>query len=170
MKTSYVERAKHFINEIATTIPSRPSKSDIEQAITNYCLAHPRRKILCDSGCARTAIISSDYVVKMDTGNSATYGGCADEEEIYELAKSEGMEHVLAEITSYFANGKTFYIYPRAKVLANTKKHMDEWVRGFTYNEYNFIQQTIDDLYEGNVGYLNGKSIVIDYAARRTKI
>lgn len=90
------------------------------------------------------------------------YGGCENEVEFYEYARELGMEYLLAKPTHFRYKRTNFYIYPRASVYANWQRKRN-WREMLSYEERNFIDM-IDDLHEGNIGFLHRKLCIIDYA------
>ena len=161
---TYVERAEDFIKELLEYKGELTFKREYEvrRIVREYSEAHPRRHIYVSAGAARTAIITSDYVIKIDTGNIKMFGGRKEEVKFYKLAESEGMEYLLAKPTRFRFQKINFYIYPRATVCANMRKRKN-WRAHLTDEEMVFVDQ-IDDLHEGNVGFLHGKPCIIDYA------
>lgn len=161
---TYVERAEDFIKELLEYKGKNTFQKDygIRGTVGKYQTVHPRRRIEVSSGAARTAIITSDYVIKIDTGRPDMYGGCEQEMKFYDYACDCGMEYLLAKPTLFKYKRMKFYIYPRAKVHASMKRSRN-WYGELTYNEQSFVEE-ICDLHEGNVGFLHGKLCIIDYA------
>lgn len=167
MKKSYEERAKIFIRRIC----KMASENHIQLAtrgslrvLTNFFNNSGRQKIHLMSGCARTALITSDYVVKIDTGIE-DYGTCIDEVEAYDYAVQCGVERILAKPTPYTYNDIDFYIYPRVDHVGRYYKGKDFW-DCISFAEDDFLTRHIDDLHNANIGfYKNGEPVVLDYAS-----
>lgn len=161
---TYVERAEDFIKELLEYKGKNTFEKEygIRRTVGEYRTVHPRRRIEVSSGAARTAIITSDYVIKIDTGNTKRYGGCQREIEFYDYACDHGMEYLLAKPTRFRYKKLDFYIYPRAKVNERRASSRN-WYGELTYNEQSFVDE-ICDLHEGNIGFLHGRLCIIDYA------
>lgn len=162
---TYEERAIDFIKELYEVKGTNTfAKSyGVRHIVAEYNSLHPRRRVKVTEGAARTAIITSDYVIKIDTGMVEDYGGCENEVEFYEYAKRFGMEYLLAKPTHFRYERIDFYIYPRVSVYANFSRHSRRWYSELSYEEKEFID-LIDDLHEGNIGFLHRKLCIIDYA------
>jgi len=161
---TYEERAMDFIKELYEVKGTNTFMKNygVRRIVAEYLSLHPRRKVKVAEGAARTAIITSDYVIKIDTGMVDTYGGCENEEEFYEYACECSMEYLLAKPTHFRYKRTDFYIYPRASVYTDFMRHRS-WRSELSYAEREFID-LIDDLHEGNIGFLHGKLCIIDYA------
>lgn len=161
---TYVERAEDFIKELYEVKGKNTFKKNygVRRIVAEYLSLHPRRRVKVEEGAARTAIITSDYVIKIDTGCPDTYGGCEQEMEFYDYACDFGMEYLLAKPTRFKYKRMNFYIYPRAKVYADMMRPK-RWYDELTYNEQLFVDE-IDDLHAGNIGFLHGRLCIIDYA------
>lgn len=161
---TYEERAMDFIKELYKVKGKNTFEKNygVRRIVAEYLSLHPRRRVKVEEGAARTAIITSDYVIKIDTGCTDTYGGCEEEMEFYDYACDNGMEHLLAKPTRFCYKRMVFYIYPRASVYASMK-HSRRWYDELTYNEQSFVDE-ICDLHAGNIGFLHGRLCIIDYA------
>ena len=161
---TYVERAEDFIKELYEVKGKNTFEKNygVRRIISEYLSLHPRRRVKVEEGAARTAIITSDYVIKIDTGCTDTYGGCEEEMEFYDYACDNGMEHLLAKPTRFCYKRMVFYIYPRASIYASMK-HSRRWYDELTYDEQSFVDE-INDLHAGNIGFLHGRLCIIDYA------
>lgn len=161
---TYIERAEDFIKDLLEYKGENSFKKiwGIQRTVGEYRMSHLRRNIKVTCGAARTAIITSDYVIKIDTGKPGIYGGCEREMEFYDYACDHGMEHLLAKPTRFNYKEIDFYIYPRARVLADMARSKN-WHDKLTCNEQSFVNE-ICDLHEGNVGFLHGRVCIIDYA------
>lgn len=129
------------------------------------------RNVQCKNGLSRVAFITSDYVVKYeyDTEEVRYIGGCENEITIYGLAEEEGFSYLLAEITRYEYNGKTFYIMPRIRGIG--RHEWDEASAFMTKEEIAFCHRhEIMDLHCNNYGFRNGHVCLVDYACSRELI
>lgn len=161
---TYIERAEDFIKDLFEYKGKNSFKNTwgIQRTVEEYQMSHLRRNIKVTSGAARTAIITSDYVIKIDTGRPDIYGGCEQEIDFYDYACDCGMEHLLAKPTLFRYKKIDFYVYPRARVLTDMARSKN-WYNKLTYDEQSFVDE-INDLHKGNVGFLHGKVCIIDYA------
>lgn len=161
---TYEERAMDFIKELYEVKGTNTFMKNygVRRIVAEYLSLHPRRNVKIAEGAARTVIITSDYVIKIDTGMVENYGGCENEEEFYDYACECGMEYLLAKPTHFRYKRIDFYIYPRASVYANFT-HFRDWRSELSYEEREFVD-LIDDLHEGNVGFIHRKLCIIDYA------
>lgn len=161
---TYEERAMDFIKELYEVKGKNTFKKNygVRRIVAEYLSLHPRRRVKVEEGAARTAIITSDYVIKIDTGCPDTCGGCEQEMEFYDYACDSGMEYLLAKPTRFKYKRMNFYIYPRAKVYADMTRPK-RWYDELTYNEQSFVDE-INDLHAGNIGFLHGRLCIIDYA------
>lgn len=161
---TYEERAMDFIKELYEVKGKNTFKKNygVRRIVAKYLSLHPRRRVKVEEGAARTAIITSDYVIKIDTGCPDTYGGCEQEIEFYDYACDSEMEYLLAKPTRFKYKRMNFYIYPRAKVYADMARPK-RWYDELTYNEQLFVDE-INDLHAGNIGFLHGRLCIIDYA------
>ena len=164
MKNDYEVRAKKFIMQIAPYVENCVEYYDYEEALEEIRKAMPNRKILCASGMARTAYITSDYVIKMEHDDDTVecYGGCQNEMKLYALAKAEGMEYLFAKITPFYYNGRTYYIMPRIRGI---RPWSGKWAWDYmTWEEKDWCyDHNLDDLHCGNFGFRNHKLCIIDY-------
>ena len=161
---TYVERAEDFIKELYEVKGKNTFEKNygVRRIVAKYLSLHPRRRVKVEEGAARTAIITSDYVIKIDTGYPGTYGGCEQEMEFYDYACDSGMEYLLAKPTLFKYKRMNFYIYPRASVYASMR-HSRNWYGELTYDEQSFVDE-ICDLHAGNIGFIHGSLCIIDYA------
>ena len=59
------------------------------------------------------ALVTSDYVVKIDYNFNSDFGTSADEVDAYDFVCREGYDKYFAEISCYTYGGLDFYIMPR---------------------------------------------------------
>ncbi len=164
MKTSYIVRAKKFINTIFPYIYScHNSVAMVRRIIDNYNMDHRRNIIVCH-GATRIVLVTSDYVIKWDYDeyNVNKYGGCAREYDVYSLACNEGYEYLLAECTSIEKEDMIFNIMPRYNMREDEYKPYFEEV--LNDDECKWLEENIGDLHDNNYTIVNGTIIIIDYA------
>ena len=161
IKTDYEVRATKFAQFLAELFKDCVTRHEYEHAIRVYNSNHIR-KLHYDYGISRIAIIRSDYVVKFNYGFNKDFGDCISEEKMYKKAVKDGMEHLLAKVTTMTLNGHVCAIMPRIKGVENYRKN---WCNYCTDEEREWLYDHVRDLHKGNVGYRNGKVCVIDYAA-----
>lgn len=164
MKTSYIVRAKKFLNVIFPYIYSCYRNVDaICRVIHNYNIEH-QRNIIVRHGAARIVLITSDYVIKWDYNrrNVELFGGCIEEAKMYSFACDEGYEYLLAECTSVEKEGMIFNIMPRYNMREDEyKPYFEELLND---DECEWLEEYIGDLHDNNYTVVDGTIIIIDYA------
>ena len=163
---TYEDRAKDFIKEVFPFIESM-NVWTIRDEIQIYNRANSR-KVKVSNGCARIALITSDYVVKFDYDEYEveSIGGCENEIKLYAIAEAEGFAYMFAKITRYEYKGRKFYIMPRVRGIDpdgwwHADHYMNDEERDFCDRHY------ITDLHCGNFGFRKGRVCIVDYACRR---
>lgn len=165
MKSTYEARAIKFARLLAILFAGCSELSDFEYAVDWYN-AHHTRKLTTAHGVSRFAIIRADYVIKFDMVPTGSFrdgraGNCSSEEQVYERAVADGFEYLLAKTTVMTLEDHTVAIMPRVDHVNDE----DRWWGDFcTREEYRWLEENVNDLHEGNVGYRNGKVCVVDYA------
>lgn len=162
MKSNYITRAKKFVPIVDEIVYNCPN---IELEINRFNVTH-KRKVIFAHGLTRYAFITSDYVIKVDYDYSEIerFGGCEDEVELYEQAKSDNMEYLFAEITKYEYNGHDYYIMPRIYGIGRTEENAKEYM---TQKEMDWCDDhDLTDLHYLNYGWRNRHICIIDYSAR----
>ena len=161
---SYEERAKDFIKQVFPYIEKEFKPEWVRSCIKKYNLQF-HRKVKVASGCARTALITSDYVVKFDydSDKARQIGGCESEVRLYAQAEKDGFDYLFAKITQYDYNGRQFYIMPRIRGIGR-----NDWVYAdafMTKKEKEWCDaHHLSDLHEYNYGFRKGKLCIVDYA------
>lgn len=168
MKTSYIVRAKKFIRQILPyIIPNITWIPAVEKGVNEFCIAH-NRKIKVAYGSARIALITSDYVIKWNYDNEAVedIGGNTEELKMYEKAKEDGFDYLLAEPTKVTINGYDFIIMPKVNIgRTDNKGKQKRAIQNYlTDEEYMWTLDNIDDLHIYNWGFLKNKPVITDYA------
>ena len=166
---SYEERAKDFIKEIFPFLRDFESPWTTRQDVRMYNASRTRNvKVAC--GCARIALLTSDYVVKWDYDEDEVnaVGGSENEIALYEIAEKEGFAYLFAKITRYEYNGRKFYIMPRVNGIHDSNgrawQYMTNAERAWCQNHY------LTDLHCNNYGLVNHKVIIVDYGFQTDKI
>lgn len=165
MKSSYEVRALKFARVLASLFSGCDNLSDFEYVVGWYN-AHHSRKLITAHGVSRFAVIRADYVIKFDMTPRSDFrdgraGNCTSEERVYARAVAEGMEHLLAKTTVVNMGEHTIAIMPRISGIDDAERC---WWDYCTEEEYQWLNDNINDLHDANVGYRNGKVCVIDYA------
>lgn len=167
IKTDYEVRAKAFIKEFAPYLKgirvTRSNSYRIYDAVRRFNV-DKKRNVKVASGASRIALITSDYVVKLDFGT--TWAGNSKTEMLgYQQAQKDGYEYLLAKISLYKCCNRNFFIMPRARVAETlTWRGQKRLWDKLTADERSYIRDNFEDLHENNWGSLNGKLILIDYA------
>ena len=170
IKNDYITRAKKFVDKFDKYLEVSPYKNigtAIIDAVFQFNCEHKRQKIKLSSGGTRKALITSDYVIKIDF-RETHWGTCDTEYKMWHEAVKDGMEDIFVPITKYKAR---YYIMPRVTAL-NQDKYL-EWreagkvdpIDKFTKEQIDYLNDNIEDLHCGNVGYWHRKPVVLDYAA-----
>lgn len=159
---SYEERAKDFIKQIFPYLDGCDDEhEEREWAVLAFNHDH-NRKVIYSHGMTRYALITSDYVVKVDYAQTR-WGNSEDEMEVYEEAVADGFDYLFAKISRYEYMGKTFYIMPRIYGIGKKFYDADEYL---TEEECDWVWEHICDLHNQNYGWKNGHVVIFDYAAR----
>ena len=167
IKTDYEVRAKEFIKEFAPYLKgiriTKFNSYKIREAVRQFNV-DKKRNVKVASGASRIALITSDYVVKLDFGTTWA-GNSATEMRGYEQAKKDGYEYLLAKISLYKCRNRKFYIMPRARVAKTLTWQGQKrlWFK-LTEGERKYIRDNFEDLHDSNWGSLHGRPILIDYA------
>ena len=164
-KSDYISRAQRFIHQISQYIDADSLYvDDFNYAVAKYNRTYHRHVIFAH-GATRFALITSDYVVKVDYDEwqISRFGGCENELSIYTQACNDGMEYLFAEITPYSYHGITYYIMPRIGGIGRYEEDAWEYM---TEEESDWCySHGLFDLHNENYGWKNGEIILIDYGA-----
>lgn len=171
MKSNYKTRAKKFIAQLFPFIEiafytdnSEMKKRLLFSGVEQYCQYYSKRVVKSNRGISRVALITSDYVVKIDYNEDSGFGCSYDEVEAYEYAYENGYAEYFAEITEYYYEGFPFYIMPLVKHINDDDYDVYEYLHG---DAYHWISENFYDLHSGNYGWKNGHPVIFDYAARQ---
>lgn len=165
MKTTYEERGLKFAETLAKIFQACVYLEDFISVIEHYNETHSR-KLRWSNGVSRIVIIRSDYVIKFDYHpcrfwEDGRAGNCESEEEVYQMAVEDGMEHLLAKPTVRHLFNHTISIMPKINGIGDGRRN---WWEHCTREEYLWLEDNINDLHNNNLGYRNRKVCVIDYA------
>lgn len=167
MRRDYEERALDFLEQIYPFIQNCKDRFDYSVAICRFNEEF-HRNVICSYGSTRIAMITSDYVIKVDYNGwgKGTFGTSADEVRMYRRAKKDGFAHLFAKIVPIrHGYDRTFYIMPRIKGIGRTKYDADNYLNG---EEYTYISKHVGDLHCKNYGWQDGHIVMIDYAYNST--
>ena len=164
MKSDYITRAKKFIEQIDFYMSGCKTVRDYEWGVADFLDHYKNRKVEVQSGISRVALITSDYVVKIDYAKNSQFGNCEDEVEMYEQAVADGMSHLLAPITRYLYGGHYYYIMPRVTGIGTWRYEFDDYCEG---DDYQWVTSNVWDLHQWNFGRWHKRLVLIDYACRR---
>ena len=168
IKNDYEVRAKKFIHIIHPFLQeieiNEMNEFDIEIRLAHFNRAY-HRAVKMRQGASRFAFITSDYVVKIDKYTHSSWGTSEDEVLAYNKAKEIGREYLLAKITKYIYEDRTYYIMPKVSVCENHnyKRTKDAW-DALNITEQAFIDNNFGDLHQGNEGTYKGHYVLLDYA------
>lgn len=163
MRNNYEIRAQKFIMSIFPYVCDWSKVVMIRRGISLYNAEHPTRVISISSGISRVAIITSDYVIKIDYNSNTQFGNCESELENYQKACDAGFEKYFAKITRFCYRGIYFYIMPR---IYNINEDDDDVYYRCDDNDFiDWLYDNLYDLHSGNYGWKNGHPVIFDYAA-----
>lgn len=164
MRNTYEVRAEKFIHQIFNYIWECDNVDDYVWAVNYFNFKH-HRNVKVAHGLTRVALITSDYVVKIDCGcahDLNRFGGCANEFNIYAQAEADGFAYLFAKPTEVVYNGLTFCIMPRIKGVGREFYDADYYMNA---EECEWVSERVFDLHNGNYGWKDGHPVLIDYAA-----
>lgn len=159
---TYIERAMDFIAEVYPFIKDFESPWTTRRNIREYN-AVKTRNVIVKNGCARIALITSDYVVKWDYDEDEVeeVGGCENEVSLYSIAELEGFAYLFAQITRFEYKGRYFYIMPRVRGIRESNGRAWQYM---TNTERLWCEShNLTDLHCNNYGLTKGKITIVDY-------
>ena len=166
---SYEERAKDFIKEVVPFIQDFESPFTTRKDIRTFNARFTRSvKVAC--GCARIALITSDYVVTWDYDEDEveSVGGSENEIALYAIAEQEGFAYLFSKITRYEYKGRKFYIMPRVRGINEDNGRAWQYM---TEVECKWCQDHyLTDLHCGNYGLTKQGVVIVDYGFQVDKI
>lgn len=164
MRNTYEIRAQKFIRRIATYLNGAETIQDFEWAANAYNYRYHTR-VRVSHGMTRVALITSDYVVKIDWSpeNIETFGGCEAEMALYAEAEADGFAYLFAKITPFQYDDMTFYIMPLIRGIGRTDEDAWEYM---TVEESDWCSNhNMYDLHYRNYGWKKDHIVLIDYGA-----
>lgn len=164
MKSSYMVRARKFANAIYPYICDCKDVFEYQMAVRAFN-ADFHRSVRVANGQTRIALITSDYVLKIDYGTKQKFfGGCENEYRGYQKAFRDGFAYLFARISPVMVNEKVYYIMPRIDRIGHRYNGWhDAWdvVEG---EESDYLYDNFNDLHFENYGWKDGKPVIVDYA------
>ncbi len=164
MRNTYEVRAEKFIHEIFDYIWECEEVDDYKRAMTRFNYEHHRR-VRIAHGLTRVVLITSDYVVKIDCGSRNcidSFGGCANEFDIYAQAEEDGFAYLFAKPTEIVYQGLSFCVMPR---IYGIGRKLDDANWHLSSEESDWVSERVFDLHYHNYGWKDGHPVLIDYAA-----
>lgn len=164
MRNTYEVRAQKFIQRIAAYLQGAETIQDFDWAVCAYNHDH-HTSVRLSHGMTRVALITSDYVVKIDWSPESikTFGGCEKEMALYAEAEADGFAHLFAKITPFQYDGMTFYIMPLIRGIGRTSQDAWEYM---TVEESDWCSNhNMYDLHYLNYGWKKDHIVLIDYGA-----
>lgn len=165
MKTSYEVRAPKTAKKLIKLFSNCVYFEDFEETIDEYNYTHVRQ-IRYSHGVSRIAVFCNDYVIKFNLKPQGRFsygqaGNIDSEKKVYEKAVADGMAHLLAKTTVGEYNGVKYAVMPK---IGRVWDESRRWQDYCTEAEKEWLNDNLNDLHPGNLGYRNGKVCVIDYA------
>ena len=165
MKSNYEVRAKKFIKAIHPYIMNCSEPRQYEYGCENFVADHPNRVVACYRGISRVAIVTADYVIKIDYNVESGFGSCETELENYNTVKECGFEKYFAKISRYTYDNRDYYIMP--KVNGIDEDDEDAFCKCDDNDELcDFLYDHFYDLHSGNYGWKDGHIVIFDYATQ----
>ena len=161
-KSNYVARAEKFLPILMALFAHCSTCEDYEYAVKHYNATHSR-PLRYSHGVSRFVIIRADYVIKFNIDDDywSHAGDNSSELVVYNRAKKAGYSYLLAKPTIRIIDNHVVTIMPRVNGVNNEHKNFWDYC---TAEEWEWLDNNIFDLHEGNVGYYHNKPVIIDYA------
>lgn len=166
MKSSYEVRAQKFIRQIMpywerhNAFNSNNSVGDFQLACNEFCIDR-KRKVFVNHGSTRIAIITSDYVVKIDYNENTCWGNSKDELFNWEKYYSTCCySECFAPISKYTYLNHDFYIMPRIHGVGR----FDECALQKDEDFWDWLCDNVGDIHGEQFGKKDDHFIFIDYA------
>jgi len=164
MKSSYMVRARQFAQEIYPYISDCKSVEDFEWAVEVFNRFN-HRAVKVANGLTRVALITSDYVLKIDYGTrQKDFGGCADEYRAYQRVFKDGYADLFARISAVMVNEKVYYIMPKIDRIGEEYNGDIEALDVVDADANDYLWEHFRDLHCNNFGWKNGNPVIVDYA------
>lgn len=158
----YRENAREFLKEFLPYIQFCNEPWAYKAAVRTYNKEHGTH-IVVKNGATRVAVIGRNFVVKFDYGTDRCYfGGCYDEYRFYRdtLRNDSEMAACLMECSKIKVEHHFYYVMPRATRIGELSTYV------FSDEEEDWIFDHVNDTHDGNIGWYNGRPVIIDYACR----
>ena len=160
----YVIRARQFAALIYPFIRNCVTVDDFECAVEAFNATY-HRNVRMAHGQTRIALITSDYVLKIDYGTrQRMWGGCEEECRGYQMAFNDGYGYLFAPISRVMVNEKVYYIMPKITRIGETYNGYDDAYEKVNYEESNYLLNHFHDLHCRNYGWKDGHPVIVDYA------
>lgn len=168
MKSDYRIRAEKFLHSIFPFIENYMTDPYMTEKNVEEYNSKKSRRVSCQWGSARIALVESDYVIKWDYDEECVtqIGGCLKEQEVYNKAVKDGFEYLLAATTLIKYNGYIFSIMPRINNIGYEHHKCDD-IRYYLNDvecEWLADNGLLEDMHSYNWGILHNKACIIDYA------
>ena len=166
MKTSYEVRARLFLNQIYPFIKDCVDVGDYCEAVDKFNATF-HRAVRIANGLTRVALITSDYVIKIDCGarhNISRFGGCENEYHKYQKIVRDGYGYLFAKISPVMRGDKVVYIMPRIHNVGSEHSNYEDVYYWLNEEENDYVYDICQDLHYNNYGWENGYPVIIDYA------
>lgn len=166
MRNNYVVRARKFYDSVYNDICMYEEPCQYIKYFKYWNKEHNRR-VIVSFGSTRVCLITSDYVIKIDYNGESYFGNSESEARAYKRACMCGAEDAFCPIRQIADNA---WVMPRCRVNdefddEDTARYkVEKFYARLSYKESAFIENHIQDIHEGNVGYYNGRIVLIDYA------
>lgn len=165
MKSSYEVRASKFVKLIAPFLCECNRVGEYMNAVEKFNIRY-NRHVIVRFGLSRVALITSDYVIKIDYADTA-WGGCEKEYNNYQDAKRDGFGYLFAPITPVIVMGRVFWIMPRIRCIGGRYNNDNDVYEYLTTEENDYLwDNEFGDLHSENYGWKNGHPVIVDYACR----
>ena len=164
MKSSYVMRARRFAAMVYPFIRNCSTIDEYNSAVARFNLVY-HRNVRLAHGQTRIALITSDYVLKIDYGKKqGRFGGCVNECRAYQKAWNDGYAYLFARISPVMVNECVFYIMPRIEKIGAEFNDYSDACEFVTDEEREYLWDNFCDLHYNNFGWKNGHPVIVDYA------
>ena len=156
---NYKEDARHFLETALPYLTGCSMPWQYVNAIREYNRDN-KTHILVKNGATRVALIGKTFVVKFDYGyDRCWFGGCYQEYSFYrKVLRDGGMIDCLLECSKIKVNHHFYYVMPKATRIGKLS------ITRFSAEEEDWLYDNVNDTHDGNIGWYNGRPVVIDYA------
>ena len=167
----YIEAAKHFL-DVFDTYYSKYYNTSGKKYYAADCAAQEilkrsngRLHVRLKYGMTRfVLIVNNFFVVKMDYRKWGNCGNCYSELRMFKQAEREGYGYAFCPVRRYCVNHHAYYIMP---YCTTAEDEGGEPLEELDEGAYDYVYDNVSDLHDGNIGWWNGKPVLIDYAANQ---